>query len=459
MALVAAGFGQAMPAAAASAPESPAFIKQGQQLMRDGKLEDALALYRAVLKSEPNSVPANTAAGVVLDLMGRGREARLYFAKAIEAAPDAQSKSAGQRAMAMSYAFASDCKQTVEWEQKVLDYAKSKNDFFQQGEVADEAARVCIDSGEFDTALEWYKRGHDLGLMEPGIKPERKDLWEFRWEHAQARVAARKGDRTEAEKHVAAAKAILDRGTNPNQVVFFPYLKGYVELYRGDAKAALADLQQANQNDAFIQCLMAQAYEKVGENAKAVELYQKAASTTSHNPPPAYSVPYAKKRLAALGAGRVVPTAALTIGHIFVVRHAEKVSETADALSEMGTQRAACLAATLKDAKIKTVLTSQFKRTEQTAAPTSQEFHVTTKSLPADAFETIAETARHAFAAGDVLIVGHSNTVPQIVKALSGVDVTVGATDYDQLFVILGPGVLQLHYCPAARPGPESHMK
>ena len=35
----------------------------------------------------------------------------------------------------------------------------------------------------------------------------RKNLWEFRWEHAQARIAARRGDPAEAQRHVAAAKA------------------------------------------------------------------------------------------------------------------------------------------------------------------------------------------------------------------------------------------------------------
>ena len=38
--------------------------------MREGKLDDALALYRKTLQTSPLSVPANIAAGSVLDLMG-----------------------------------------------------------------------------------------------------------------------------------------------------------------------------------------------------------------------------------------------------------------------------------------------------------------------------------------------------------------------------------------------------
>lgn len=277
--------------------QQPEFVRQGQQLMREGKLDEALALYRQVLQIEPDSLPANNAAGAVLDLMGRGEDARKYFAKAIEAAPNAQNKAAAQRAMAMSYAFEGNCKKTIEYEQKVLDYYVSVKDFYQQGETADEAARVCVDSGDLDAAYKWYQTGNDLGLREPDIKPDRKDLWAFRWEHAQARIAARRGNAAEAQKHVAAAKAALDMGTNPQQVQFFPYLVGYVAFYRGDYNSALENLQKANQNDPFIQCLIAQTYEKLGDKDKAAEFYRKAASTTAHNPPAAYARPFAKKKL------------------------------------------------------------------------------------------------------------------------------------------------------------------
>src|SRR5277367_2031264 len=66
--------------------QQPEFIRQGQQLMREGKLEEALALYRQTLQTSPDSLPANIAVGSVVDLMGRGKDARKYFQKAIESA-------------------------------------------------------------------------------------------------------------------------------------------------------------------------------------------------------------------------------------------------------------------------------------------------------------------------------------------------------------------------------------
>jgi len=283
-----------------SQPQQPEFIRQGQQMMREGRLDDALALYLKTLQTSPTSVPANIAAGSVLDLKGLGVEARKYFQKAIEVADTPEHKAMAQRAMAMSYAFEGNCKKTVEHEQQVFDYYGSVKNFFQQGEIADEAARVCIDSGDLDAAYHWYQVGHDTGLKEPDTKTDRQDLWEFRWEHAQARIAARRGNRAEAQKHVSAAKAILDKGTNSEQALFLPYLKGYVAFYGGDYKDALDQLLKANQNDSFIQCLIGQTYEKLGDKDKALEYYRKASAAIAHNSTAAYAVPFAKKKFVSL---------------------------------------------------------------------------------------------------------------------------------------------------------------
>ncbi len=281
----------------AQQPELPEFIKQGQQLMREGKLNDALALYRLNVQSSPHSTPANIATGMVLDLMGQGEEARKYFSKAIAVAGNPESQAAANRGMAISYAFEGNCDKAVKYEKRVLDFNKSTKNFFQQGEIADEAARICIDSGDFDAAYKWYKIGYETGLKEPGITAARRDLWSFRWEHAQARIAARRGNQAEAQTHVTAAKAILDKGTNPEQAAFFPYLQGYVAFYAGNFKEALEELNKANQNDPFIQCMIGQTYEKLGEKDRALEYYRKASTAIFHNPAAAYAVPFSKKKL------------------------------------------------------------------------------------------------------------------------------------------------------------------
>jgi tetratricopeptide (TPR) repeat protein len=270
-----------------------------------GNPEEAMERFRKQLESDPNSVQANLGMGQALDLVGKTAEARKYIQKAIDAAPDPARKAQAHRLMAMSFAFDGDCKNTVKYEQMVFDYQVAQKDFYQQGEMANEAARVCIDAGDLETAEKWYRIGHDAGLKQPDISEGRKQLWEFRTEHALARLAARRGDQAEAQKHVAAAKAALDAmaAADPNlgnqQRVFYPYLTGYVAYYTGDYAKALADLQQANQNDPFIQCLIGMTEEKLGNREKAMEAYRKAAQTTAHNPPAAFARPFARRKLGA----------------------------------------------------------------------------------------------------------------------------------------------------------------
>lgn len=247
---------------------------------------------------------SSLAPGNALDVQGKGVEARAFFQKAIDSADSPEAKAQAERAIAMSWAFESNCAKAVEYEQKVIDYwttqeaSQPGNAFYQEGEMANEGARVCIDSGDLDTAAKWYRKGHDLGLREPGISEDRKALWEYRLEHAEARIAARRGNRSEAEKHVAAAKAALEKMTTSRaqQQGFLPYLTGYVSLYLGDYPAALADLLKA-QKDPFTQCLLGQTYEKLGEHEKAMEQYRLAAAGNGHNPPAAYGIPFAKKKL------------------------------------------------------------------------------------------------------------------------------------------------------------------
>lgn len=136
-------------------------------------------------------------------------------------------------------------------------------------------------------------------MRESAISADRTALWEFRLANAKGRIAARRGNKEDAENAVKAARNALDKMTDSRnqQELFLPYLTGYVALYLGDAAKALADLEQANGNDAFIQCLKAEAYEKLGEQEKAKECYRKAATTRGHNPPAAYAIPLARKKL------------------------------------------------------------------------------------------------------------------------------------------------------------------
>ena len=271
-------------------------VRQGQALVRLGNETEAIMLYRNALQLAPESYAVNQAAGVALDLKGDYTEARPFFAKAIQVSSGAN-RIRALRDMALSYGFTGNCKDAVKYDQEAYDLELGLKDFYNAGEVADELARVCIDSGDLDTAYQWYKIGRDAGLRQPDIPPDRKNLWEFRWEHAQARIAARRGDLAAARQHVEAAQGILAKGDNPQQEQFLPYLLGYVAFYSGDYKTALSQFQKSPLDDAFIFCMTAQALEKLGDKGQAMDYYRKALTFATHNPPVAYARPLARKKL------------------------------------------------------------------------------------------------------------------------------------------------------------------
>lgn len=246
-----------------------------------------------------------------LDSECKTAEARVIFQRLIDGAPDAAAKAAAQRAMAMSYAFDGDCVNTVKYEKLVIAYwvsreaAEPQNAFYQEGEMANEAARVCIDAGDLDTAERLYREGARLGNLEPEPRTHPKSLWDFRTAHALARIAAQRGNKGEAQRQVLLARKALDSDSamaGP-QERFFPYLVGYVALYTGDLKRAETELSgglaiRGNQNDPFQNYLLALTYEKLGQADQAKAFYQKAYDlATGHNPPAAFTRPAARKKL------------------------------------------------------------------------------------------------------------------------------------------------------------------
>lgn len=143
---------------------------------------------------------------------------------------------------------------------------------------------------------------------------------------------------------------------------------------------------------------------------------------------------------------------------IFLVRHAEKATgEGVDAedpeLSEAGRARAESLALMLKDARLTAVYATEFKRTQQTAAPTARAAAIGVTTVASKDIDSLV--AKLKGKNGNVLVVGHSNTLPEIMKALGVLDsMTIEEADYDNLFVVTrgSPSqLLRLHYASCVR--------
>lgn len=138
---------------------------------------------------------------------------------------------------------------------------------------------------------------------------------------------------------------------------------------------------------------------------------------------------------------------------VIVVRHAEKVDESKDPLlSAKGKARAQALARHLKSAGVKAIYVTEYKRTGLTAAPLAAALGLKPIIVPAADPAALIEKIRKDNPADVVLVVGHSNTLPDIVKRLGHPDpVEIGDDEYDSLFVAVPragqpPAVLRLTF-------------
>ena len=146
---------------------------------------------------------------------------------------------------------------------------------------------------------------------------------------------------------------------------------------------------------------------------------------------------------AALGLLWAVPASAQK--EVFVVRHAEKVSEQDQRLSESGHARAARLASMLAESGISAIYATDTERARDTAAPLAGKL-----KLPIATYDTGAKmsgsvdarpfvaTLRRDHGNDIVLVVGHSNTIPDLLQAFGCAEkVSLAADEYDDIFVVV----------------------
>jgi broad specificity phosphatase PhoE len=141
-----------------------------------------------------------------------------------------------------------------------------------------------------------------------------------------------------------------------------------------------------------------------------------------------------------------------------VVRHAEKQLGTIDdpPLAPEGEARAARLArlfgVTSDTGAIAAIYVTDTRRSQQTAAPLAARLRLTPVVVPGRDVEAAIRRARMEHRGGNVLFVAHSNTIPDIVRALAGIEIPAIPDDqYEDLYVVsvptLGPAsVLRMTY-------------
>ena len=142
---------------------------------------------------------------------------------------------------------------------------------------------------------------------------------------------------------------------------------------------------------------------------------------------------------------------------VVLVRHAEKAAEPAadPPLTAEGEARAQALVSAVADLPVHAIVSTDFARTRATAAPLAAKLGLVPEIVDARARDHARQVAEGILAhhrGETVVVVGHSNTVPDIVAALGAPKPTaICDSEYDNLFVVRvpasGPATLERrHY-------------
>ena len=139
--------------------------------------------------------------------------------------------------------------------------------------------------------------------------------------------------------------------------------------------------------------------------------------------------------LALLCASLVATGAVAATQPVYVIRHLQKAVGDDPPLTEVGRANALRLADVLGNARIAAIFATDTRRAEETGQPLADRLGLTVTTYDPKNVDALAQAV--AAAGGPVLIVGHSNTVPDLVARLGGdkpADMT--EADYGTLFVI-----------------------
>lgn len=142
-----------------------------------------------------------------------------------------------------------------------------------------------------------------------------------------------------------------------------------------------------------------------------------------------------------------LPAIASAQSLVIFVRHAERADGGAGAamasgapadplLSAAGEARAAKLAAMLADSGIKAIVATEFHRTQDTGKPLAKKLGLTVQSIAAKETAALVQKLKSEHVRDVVLVIGHSNTVPELIKAFGGPVVTMRDDEYDAMYLL-----------------------
>ena len=248
----------------------------GELLLKMGRFDDSIAQYRKALSIDPHFMPSHF--GISADLMYMGKPAKAsdeLQQMANQARNDGELRTA-LFGMAVVAADTGNFDKAVQQLDKQYAVAEKKNDVAAMAADLQAKGNILAQTPNLDLAKQQFDRS--LQLIEgSNLSQEIKDNAKLIHHYNLAGLDIRKKDYAAAKQEAEEFRQGVALSKNPAQLKQAHELDGRIALAEKDYDKAIAELQQANQQDPRNLFLLSQAYQAKGDSTKAKELCTKAA--------------------------------------------------------------------------------------------------------------------------------------------------------------------------------------
>ena len=249
-------------------------------LLKMGRFDDSMTQYNKALSIDPNFAPSHF--GIAGDLMysGKSAEAQAELQKMADQARNDGELRTAYFGMAVVAADTGKLDKALQQMDKEYAVAEKKNDVAAMAADLQAKGNILAEMLKYDTAAQEFD--HSLQIVESSsLSQEIKDNASLLHHYNQAGLAIGKEDYGAAKTHAEEFRKGAEASKNALQVKQAHELAGRIALGEKNYETAIAELQQANEQNPLNLFRLYQAYLGKGDSAKAQEYCSKAAGFNS----------------------------------------------------------------------------------------------------------------------------------------------------------------------------------
>lgn len=252
-------------------------------LMKLGRFEESIKNYEKALAVDRNFVASYIGIGNNRVFMGQPEEARKTLARLTAVARTPGEKRQALFWTAQSYVHEGATDKAIGELQKMAAIDQTSGDLASLAGVINQMGDVLLEAGRVDEAAAKYKE--QVATIDKAEVPAQvKDATHRQVLFEEARVALARKDGAAAKAKAAAYAAAVAVKKIPFEVRQSHELAGQIALEEKSYPAAVAELQQANDQDPRVLYLLARALQGAGDAQKAKEVGAKAADFNALSP-------------------------------------------------------------------------------------------------------------------------------------------------------------------------------